>query len=247
MNLLCLTLVSSLAMAQEPVAEAEEASTTATETETTTKTTTDPGNTRTSRFYAALNTGLTSVPYDSEFGLLAGIRLSRFTSFEVVARTEALSLLWNGSWYNLGVGLRLTPGPVTNQLRPTFGLSYAGGALSNNYTTEGSPITEVRNGVTTTYPTKVTWKRHVGYGRMDLDGGIRWQREDTRAFICALLGLYTIPKSSASDTWSSREKLGVDAQLIDTTLRDLEGAGFSHWFEEGYTTAYIRIVLGMDF
>ena len=244
MTLASLTLLTSLAVAQDvPVVDEPAAAPATADSETLI----DPTDTKSPKFYVAFNTGLTSIPYDSEFGLLGGFRLSRVTSLEVMIRTEALSLLWDGSWYNAGIGVRVTPGPADKQLRPTFGLSYAGGALSNNFTTEGGTITEMQGGEQVSYPSKVTWKRNVGFGRLDLDGGIRWQRTDTRAFVCALVGLYNIPKSRATDTWVARSKLGVDAELLDTTLRDLEGAGFSHWLEKGYTTAYLRIMLGMDF
>lgn len=196
--------------------------------------------------YAGLVIGLTSLPYDSELGLTTGLFLTPHLSVEGAIRTEALSAFWAGTWWSVGLGARLTPTSPSKVVRPTFGLMYGGGGLTNTYTTSGNTIYENEGGERVGYPTKVTWKKHVSYSRLDLDAGIRWRKKGSLAYIQVTAGLYNIPGSKASEDWESRNKLGVDQQLIDTTFRGIDGAGFSHWFEQGYTTPYLRLVLGMD-
>ncbi len=200
----------------------------------------------TTRLYAALTLGLTSVPYDSEFGVMAGGRMSKHFGIEGMLRTEALSAFWAGTWWNAALGARLTPTSPAHTIRPTFGLSYGAGGLTNKLTTAGSPENTTVAGIPTTVPTKVSWTRHVTYGRVDLDAGVRWQRPGTRAYIQAVLGVYNVPASKATDEFISRDTLDAGEQFLDNAFDGVEGAGYSHWFEPGYSTVYIKLMMGLD-
>ncbi len=199
-----------------------------------------------SRTYFGIGTGLTALPYDSEVSLQAGIRVSNHFSFETNLRTEALSLIWAGTWWNVQLGVRFVPTGIDKLVRPTFAMNYGGGGLTNKYTTVGNPIYEEEDGVRVPYPTKVTWSRHASYSRLDLEGGVRWQRPGHAANVSVVLGVYTIPGQRETDEWLAREKQGLDQELLETTFQGVDGAGYSHWFDKGYSTVMIRVILGMD-
>lgn len=188
---------------------------------------------RPTRLSAGLTTVLTSLPYDTEFGVVLLGGISHHLGLDLAVKSEALSVFWAGSWWNASLGTRLWTGKPEAQLRGTFSLHYGGGALLNKFTRINGP-------------SEVTLERSVNFGRLDLDGGIRWQRHDTRAFVMVTAGVYTITRSSSTEEFLSRKERGAEDELLDAAFHGVDGAGYSHWFEQGYTSPYLRITLGMD-